>query len=303
MSAPSDRDRFRPATTLALVGLAIALVAAGGWLRYRYAPSKRATEPRRTLPDAERSRRELTNAVARAARRRRPAPPRREPRARVPPPVQALQLRLAALKDEAADRGAACLQKLDRADGLDADKTARWQYLRGLCELRQGQCAEGRKRLLAVLPGRTPTEPPAAIAAKVEALVNSRCPVTVGTPAERVRRLLQALPRQRLLGNLELCRAQGQALTALWQKLGPTQRAPLATAYHNATIDAAKCSGWSAHCDEAWALWLAAYRRRFRASLPKAHIERMARAAFPRIIKGCSPPERPTPRRAPPRPR
>ena len=303
MSAPPDRDRFRPATTVALVGLAIAGVTAGGWLRYHYAPAQRPAEPRRTLPDADRSRRELTQAVARAARRRRAAPPRKEPSARVPPPVQALQLRLGALKDEAADRGAACLQKLDRADGLAPDKTARWQYLRGLCELRQGQCAEGRKRLLGVLPGRTPSEPPAAIAARVQALVDSRCPVTVGTPAERVRRLLQTLPRQRRLGNLELCRAQGQALTALWKKLGPTQRAPLATAYHNATIDAAKCSGWSAHCDEAWDLWLAAYRRRFGASLPRAHIERMARAAFPRIIKGCSPPARPTPRRAPPRSR
>jgi len=204
--------------------------------------------------------------------------------------VEAFTLRLAARQAEAAGNGRACLARLDRADALTRDTATRWQYLRGLCELRAGRCDRGRTRLRRALLASPGGRNAAAIELQIQSLVDQRCPAHAGPPAAQTRRLLLSVPRERRLGHLEVCRDQGQRLRTLWKKLSEAQRAPLRAAYHNATIEAAKCAGWLGRCSEAWAGWREAYHRRYAGSLPAAHVERLARLAFPRQVKLCRPP-------------
>jgi hypothetical protein len=277
----------------ALALLTAALLVAAGWLRHQHSPgppAPRAATP--AAPDSDPQRRQRLRRFQRAA----PQPPPRlrhpasGPTPRKPAAVEAFTLRLAARQNEAAGDGRACLARLNRADVLTRDTATRWQYLRGLCELRAGRCDEGRKRLRRALLASPGGRNAAAIELQIQSLVDQRCPTRVGPPLAQTRRLLLSVPRERRLGHLEVCRDQGQRLRTLWEKLSETQRAPLRAAYHNATIEAAKCAGWLGRCAEAWAGWREAYHRRYAGSLPAAHVERLARLAFPRQVKPCQPP-------------
>lgn len=276
--------------TLLLGLLVLGLLGIGGYLQWRRShppPRHHAHGADRSLPPATPPHGRSAPSPRRA-RRAHPAAPRR--RASDADRMEALRLRTGAREDKEADRAPACLQKLDRADRLAPDPTGQWAFLRATCEIRAGKCDQGEARILTILGRARPNRSRERLRQEARSIADRWCPLDVGPPVDRVRRLARLIPRLRRLGHLKRCRALTKALSDLWATVAPSAPAPLRTSVHNAFVEAARCAGWLGHCDEAWRLWVGAFHRKHDASLPAAHVDRMARRAFSSGVRGCDPP-------------
>lgn len=179
--------------------------------------------------------------------------------------VGAAQLRISAEQKDGAGDGAGCVADLDRADRADpAGRTPQANMLRGRCEMRMGQCEEGKKHFREALAAwtrqndKTGLQTDQALDFQAEQMAKRTCPApgAGGVSNEtNVISIMQKILVAAASKDAALCVSQGQALEKAVANKGVVDDPRLKMGGVGGLRAAAICAGAGGKCAEAKALW------------------------------------------------
>jgi hypothetical protein len=194
-----------------------------------------------------------------------------------------------ALKKLEGGDGVGCLKDMDRALSLDAKQFDNHQFRisRARCEMRAGQCEEGKKDLRYTLAAEDTTKIKSdeQLDAEVRQMANRECPSsTAKTDADFVERAYPEVLAAHKAKDGKLCQAKFDAIQARLPKLDQKKQEDMVARQRGimAMEEAAFCVAEAKTCAAGEPLWIAKYKLQ----LPgQSGVDKVAKDSWATLIK------------------
>jgi len=204
------------------------------------------------------------------------------------PAGQATKMVEEATKKDAAGDGAACVDLLDKALGLDGSRAAQVGWTHATCQMKAGRCEAGKKEFRQVLAARDPERKrtDADLDAEIQRQANNHCPSsTATTPGDFVVRASHEMTAAAAAKDGARCRSLFDAIEKKTAQLDRTRREDM-VAYGPGTMamdQGATCVAEAEGCDKGLDLYKKVYRIQLRGDVKTA--DRVAPEAWATRIK------------------